>query len=547
MWLLKLDRADSDGISLVLPWVLTGIGVGASVVFAPGWIVWVVAAGTSAAIALSVAYSTGGMTAFTRSVFARALAWHYVIAVIAVIVGINVVRLNMFDDIELGLTDFLAHIILILCAYPLWRHLKSNDRPIPFVPLLTLVYGLYFALPAVLPVENYGVVSRVEEASKIQTLELVLLGLSVLIGTYYAWPSNVWRGVLPEFSSGWSRNRVLPLAVLLAVIATPAKLANVLGLVPVEVGGLTNFVGELLPLSCAMLLVLQLRGQLSFIGKLLLWGVLIPEQALIDLGSGLITPIVRTGILLLMIYMAIRKSLPWRTILVMALLFFALHAVKGTFRTFAWGTENRTGDDLIGNGQVFLNLSAAMWSEADEELVQQGLEQLVRRIDYLSIFSYVVEMTPDHVPFWMGATYTPLLSRPIPRIVYPNKPSEEHGQTFGHRYGILSFNDSATSINFAQLVEMYANFGVIGVIAGMFVLGVLYSGLSYTFNHNRLEDWGLVSGAFILSRLMQIEGNFSGVVGSLLYVIPTIYVLRFFLRPHRFAVGDSSASRFNLM
>jgi len=233
-----------------------------------------------------------------------------------------------------------------------------------------------------------------------------------------------------------------------------------------------------------------------------------------------------------MIYMAIKKSLPWRTIAVMALLFFALSAVKGTFRSFAWGTEGRTGDDLIGKGQLFVNLSASMWSEADQELVQQGLEQLVRRIDYLAIFSYVVEMTPDHVPFWMGATYTPLLTRPIPRILYPNKPSEDHGQTFGHRYGILSFDDSATSINFAQLVEMYANFGTIGVIVGMFLLAVLYSGLSYTFNHNRLEEWGLVSGAFVLSRLMQIEGNFSGAVGGLIYAIPMVYILRFLLRPH---------------
>jgi hypothetical protein len=89
------------------------------------------------------------------------------------------------------------------------------------------------------------------------------------------------------------------------------------------------------------------------------------------------------------------------------------------------------------------------------------------------------------------------------------------GQDFGHRYGYLDSWDTWTSINLPFLVEFYANFGEIGVLIGMAIVGVLYRLLDNDLNRAGQPLQVTICSLVLLVPLLNIESDFSLVFGGL--------------------------------
>jgi hypothetical protein len=89
------------------------------------------------------------------------------------------------------------------------------------------------------------------------------------------------------------------------------------------------------------------------------------------------------------------------------------------------------------------------------------------------------------------------------------------GQDFGHRYGYLDSWDTWTSINLPFLVEFYANFGEIGVLIGMVIVGVLYRLLDNDLNRPGQPLQVTICSLVLLVPLLNIESDFSLVFGGL--------------------------------
>ena len=84
------------------------------------------------------------------------------------------------------------------------------------------------------------------------------------------------------------------------------------------------------------------------------------------------------------------------------------------------------------------------------------------RMADIDTFAAVILATPEQIPYWRGETLYPLLFKPIPRFLYPEKPEDISGGTFPHRYGFLSQANRETSFNLSPMVELYCNFGIAG-------------------------------------------------------------------------------------
>lgn len=66
----------------------------------------------------------------------------------------------------------------------------------------------------------------------------------------------------------------------------------------------------------------------------------------------------------------------------------------------------------------------------------------------------------------------------IPRVLYPGKPSVSRGTWFTYHLGFSdSEEESTTSTAITAIGEFYWNFGIPGVVAGMFTLGCMMGGL----------------------------------------------------------------------
>ncbi|MEK7635658.1 MAG: hypothetical protein AAB405_01045 [Patescibacteria group bacterium] len=96
------------------------------------------------------------------------------------------------------------------------------------------------------------------------------------------------------------------------------------------------------------------------------------------------------------------------------------------------------------------------------------------RIDQSAIFSGVIKY---YQSFSHGATFRELLFVfGPPRFLWNNKPPSMNvdGNSFGHKIHILSDNDFKTSVGPTVLGDWYINFGLVGIIFGMFFMGALF-------------------------------------------------------------------------
>jgi len=168
----------------------------------------------------------------------------------------------------------------------------------------------------------------------------------------------------------------------------------------------------------------------------------------------------------------------------------------------------------------------------------------VRRISHTWLFAHVVAKSPAEVPFWGGDTYKPLLTAMIPRAVWPGKPLEATGGLFGKRYDLLE-PTSVTSLNLPWHIETYVNFGSIGVVIGMALIGAFLAVVDKLLNAPGRREIEMGIGLGILMPLTFQDSNFSVMVGTLpqfvlctyLYFLAGEYVLR------RFGMGPARADK----
>jgi hypothetical protein len=94
------------------------------------------------------------------------------------------------------------------------------------------------------------------------------------------------------------------------------------------------------------------------------------------------------------------------------------------------------------------------------------------RGDYSDLLAAALEHTPAQQPFAMGESYINIFVALVPRLLWPDKPFKAGGNEFVSRYTGIRF-ERHTSVGMNYLFELYVNFGIAGVLIGMFLLGLL--------------------------------------------------------------------------
>jgi hypothetical protein len=295
---------------------------------------------------------------------------------------------------------------------------------------------------------------------------------------------------------------------------------------PVTIQQTAHYVADLSLFGILMLWVLQLKGQLSAAATIVLWAVLIPGRVMLGLGTGRIAQGVEVGLAAIIAYSLTRDRIPWKTCVSVFIGMLCLLPVRQEFRGLTW----------VGWGaELSLASKAILYPRVAIEYLQtadswDSFQVAMSRLAHLMTFAEVVERTPEDIEYWGGETYQALLYKVIPRAIYPDKPMIETGQLFGHRYGFLSPTDRTTSYNLPQLVELYANFGVVGVLIGMFIIGIIYAAIVRCFGSRSAGFGGHVAGAYIMAKLLLIENSAALVFGGLAWNIVFVALLHWSVR-----------------
>jgi len=117
-----------------------------------------------------------------------------------------------------------------------------------------------------------------------------------------------------------------------------------------------------------------------------------------------------------------------------------------------------------------ISISSISVSNADDFLIDSFLS----RINQTAVFSKILEVPRDVIASYGSSLSNFLITLGPPRFIWKNKPLSTNslGNEFGHRLGILSPEDFVTSVGPTIIGDFYINFGILGIILGMFLLGM---------------------------------------------------------------------------
>lgn len=412
----------------------------------------------------------------------------------------------------------LASMIVVLAVLPAWLWLRGRDLAVPFLPAFAAIYALYYAM-AVFLRERYTlarhVASPIMDAELDLALWLGLLGLvAVLAGYWLVAAFGRAGGRRGARIPRWEDSRAEPWLVPLGILGLGAYAVELSVDVPPAAAELVSLAADGSILAAVGLFVLWRRNRLRPKAAAFLW-FLVPARVLLGFGTGLNLEGVEVLLVLGLAAAALGRRVAWSFVGVGIAVLIVLQPVKTEYRVVVqdWAGVG----PLVGAIGYVATAGEVLTHE--QFAVSDALDEFMSRHGYAMTFAEVVGLSPERVPYWKGATYVPLLTKPIPRLLLPDKPLEVTGQTFGHRYGLLDPADRVTSYNMPQLIELYANFGPIGVGIGMALLGGIYRGLAgWLLSGSRPPDAAAITACtFVMSTLLLIESSASSVLGGALY------------------------------
>jgi len=416
-----------------------------------------------------------------------------------------------------------ASATLASAALSVWLWMSGEDRTIPFMPFLTLIFAYYFALPLFLLRKFATGMFRPPVPEHYITLALgySLLGLYCMFAGYYGPAKWLFTPILPRLNLQWRDTRVVkPIALFLAFGGLFVSSSHVIDLLPESLAQIGVFAADLSMVGICTLVALHLAGRLNWIAAAFLWGFLIPVRIAIGLGTGSAASGLIVGVAVAMMFSSVRRSIPWKMMALGTVALFILRPAEVPFRMATWGGRLSDAGPIekarVLGGIVYrLTIGGAVNPQSLIEFAGMRLAQF-------TVFGEVIADTPAVVPFWAGESYYPILFKPIPRFIMPDKPEELSGGWFGHRYGLISAENFETSINLPQIVELYGNFGLVGVIVGMFLFGLIYRILIELYVHPGMGLGALVAVVYVSSRLLDIGSatslTFGAVPWSILFI-----------------------------
>ena len=244
---------------------------------------------------------------------------------------------------------------------------------------------------------------------------------------------------------------------------------------------------------------------------------------------------------ILITYFFLKKKIPYILTLIFFIIFLIFHGFKADYRSFTYQTENNNEktENLSENSYKryyqFLNFYKIKIRELAidkknyiSNIINITFIKNTSRVSHsFSSLLIIVNKTPEKIDFLYGSSYKPLLTKFIPRFIFYNKPKEDYGNFFGHRYEILHPIDFQTSWNMPVINESYANFGIFGVILVMSLLGFFIRLLVSKFSVSNYNNLEFIVGIAIATQLFFLESNLSLIIGNVLISIVLLYIIFF--------------------
>jgi hypothetical protein len=162
---------------------------------------------------------------------------------------------------------------------------------------------------------------------------------------------------------------------------------------------------------------------------------------------------------------------------------------------------------------------------------EQGLviHYVVGNLEELYNLSDVMSVTPSELPYQFGATFTPVILKPVPRALMPTKPLGADA-LFTQEMSPEAY-DRGLVTGLGAWGEWYLNFSWLGLTLGMTMIGMVsafaYNAMRRTMGFGRI----MLYSSFVIVLLSWLRSDFnSSTTYGLYYSIPIIAALAYITR-----------------
>jgi len=448
-----------------------------------------------------------------------------IIIFIGIFLVVSIAVLNPVDNKCLSFILIIALFLMILA--PVWTRHKIGDIAEP-IYYISLLYFLYFIVRAVwilfYPSEMYSYYwgNRPEASYDVinTTLAYTIIGfMTLFVGYSSSLPEAIsrllWR---PKFLKREFKSGRISLDIIIVLIYCIGLFARfylisrgqaTFLLNPYEdIGFLHSF--QLLEELCIFaygLLTARLLTNPSKGFRYSLWIVMLIIETCYGFYSGkkgFIIPIVAVSLILyhyLHKAISVRSAFSWLGIIFIAFILI-IFPIINSYRVQFYKIGGYSSPD-IAISTLSVVISELVRGELSYSLTD-STHDLMNRFVGLDAFSIIIESKD----YQKGKTISLFFWAFIPRFIWPDKPSLDVGREFA----ITMWNQPAnvqSSMAPTSIGELYWNFGLIGVVLGMFVLGVIYR-IVYIYlikDRKRVSANEALLYAFAFLGLFGIEGN----------------------------------------
>ncbi len=112
------------------------------------------------------------------------------------------------------------------------------------------------------------------------------------------------------------------------------------------------------------------------------------------------------------------------------------------------------------------------------------------QLDYLAV---IIHRVPQYIGY-ENTIWPNIVAGFVPRLLWPNKPALALGR---YMVTVILGLQSSSNAPLTNIGELYLNFGTLGVLLGMFILGILFR-MVYTFLHSVISS-RIIQGLLYLS------------------------------------------------
>ncbi|HEX5151080.1 MAG TPA: O-antigen polymerase [Parafilimonas sp.] len=200
------------------------------------------------------------------------------------------------------------------------------------------------------------------------------------------------------------------------------------------------------------------------------------------------------------------------------------------------GIQWRQLFSVLAIASLVLVIMTALRQEHSQKRSQTELEAnplviMVGSLNFLGVdkTSHIIAGVPDKLYYQFGESFFLWMVAPIPRTMWREKPDISYGLVIGDKIYDKREPDSAGGgVPPGYIAELYINFGYVGIVAGMFLLGMVLKLFYNAFRKSRdtsTYSMLLYILVFIPFSLKLIGGDASGCIVKVFSGILTITLI----------------------